>query len=99
MLLSSKQLFDLPVETKSGIKLGQISGFNMDVETQKIWQYLVKPPLIKGGFLKEALLIHQGQVVSLTKEKMVVLDNVVKYQTKNPNLGTLKQESWAGTVG
>lgn len=80
MLISSKDLFRLPVETKSGNFLGKLSGFDLDINTYGIVNYYVKnmsPANFIKGMLYNELVIHQSQVISITKEKMIVDDEIV----------------------
>lgn len=74
MLLGFSKLKNLPVFTQSGIKLGQVSDIEVDLDSQSILRYVVK----KGIVSRETLLVHRGQVVSVTNEKMTVEDAVVK---------------------
>ena len=80
MLLPSHKLENLRVETQSGTYLGRVQSFDFDVEDQAIRTYHIKPNLLEGGTFKEEHMVHHKQVVSITEEKMVVLDNVVKYE-------------------
>lgn len=94
MLLEHKQIIGLPVAAKSGERLGKIAGFNLDSESQIIYQYRVNPLGLSNLFAKE-LLIHHDQVVSLDDKKMVVDDLVVSalaLADKNRNPKTLPAE-------
>jgi len=75
MLLLLSQIKNLPVFTKSEIKLGVVVDLELDTDSQSILRYLVQRGQILGR-LQEPLLIHRSQVLSLTSEKMVVEDNV-----------------------
>ncbi|HBV57995.1 MAG TPA: hypothetical protein DEB73_01900 [Candidatus Magasanikbacteria bacterium] len=74
MLLQFSKLKNLPVFTQSGIKLGQIFDIEIDLDSQSILRYVVK----RGIVSRETLLIHRGQVVVITDEKIIVEDAVVK---------------------
>ncbi|MEK7546009.1 MAG: hypothetical protein AAB554_02930 [Patescibacteria group bacterium] len=76
--LDEKTLLKLPVETKSGVPLGRVAGFDFDVETHAILRYRVRPRGLASGMLKKPLLISREQVLSIDAEKMVVDDNVEK---------------------
>ena len=76
MLLSLHNILNLPVETQSNQRLGRVAGAIVDVETQSLHQYRVAPGGISHLFSKEELLIDRDQVISITKEKMVVEDSV-----------------------
>jgi len=81
MRINCKNLIGLPVETKSGLLLGKIRSFEIDSETQNILSYTVKSRNLIGKLLSEKvgeLIISRNQVVSVSEEKMVVEDNMVK---------------------
>lgn len=74
MLLVFSHLKNLPVFTRSGIKLGQIADIEIDLDSQSIIRYVVRRGIVSRGIL----LIHRGQVISITNEKMTVEDAVVQ---------------------
>jgi sporulation protein YlmC with PRC-barrel domain len=78
MQLTEKELLGLSVETKSGQALGVVNGFEIDVDSQKIVRYFVKPNNIIKNFLVSELVVDFQQVILITKEKMIVDDNVKK---------------------
>lgn len=76
MYISHRQILGLPVETKSGQKLGVVACFEIDTNEQVVSRYIIKPALMPRLLARE-LVINAAQVVSLTNEKMVVEDNIV----------------------
>lgn len=86
MPLNRKQLIDLPVWTQSGQHLGKVVDFELDGQTQQVVQYHVRSTDLISGLLAPELLVSREQVVSLTKEKMVVEDTLspVKDAEKKP---------------
>lgn len=76
MQISLKQLLHLPVETKNGSKLGEICGINFDAERHLVVSYAVKAAYLPRPFASE-LLIAPSQVLSITTEKMVVIDMAI----------------------
>ncbi len=72
-IISLKKLLHLPVETESGTKLGTIAGAEIDVEQHVVMRYVVKSSALPKPLANE-LLISPSQVISVTKEKMVVED-------------------------
>ncbi|MEW6610596.1 MAG: hypothetical protein AB1352_03170 [Patescibacteria group bacterium] len=79
MLLTSDQLFHIPVETIDQYNLGHVVGLVIDIESQSIMQYRVRPTGIVANVLRNVdLLINRGQVISLTKDKMVVESTVLR---------------------
>lgn len=77
MRISSEDLLNLPVESQAGQRLGRISSVDVDTDSHLITHYHVKTGLIKGLWHQQ-LLISPAQVVSISKEKMVVEDNAVR---------------------
>lgn len=81
MHINYKNLIGLPVETKSGLLLGKIKSFEIESETQTIFQYIVKSRSLISKFLSEGvgeIVIGCNQVLSLDKEEMIVEDILVK---------------------
>ena len=78
MIVKNNQLIGLLVETRSGELLGRVSGFELDSQSHEIIRYQVKKSGIWPVLLSKYLLIHKNQVVSLTAEKMIVEDALVK---------------------
>ncbi|MDD5567459.1 MAG: PRC-barrel domain-containing protein [Patescibacteria group bacterium] len=78
MVLQNKELIKLPVYTKSNTHLGYITHFDVDELEQKIARYYVKTHQGIVGLFDQELIILPGNVISLTVEKMVVEDGVIK---------------------
>lgn len=78
MILSHKNLLNLPVETKSGQVMGLVSHFDLEVDEQRIFRYYVKSGRIISGLLNKELIISAGQVISINEKKMIVEDSVGK---------------------
>ena len=76
MNLSPHQVLGLPVETKSGTRLGIIVDFEIDSDQQVVARYMVKPAFVPRVLARE-LIIGASQVVSITNKKMVVEDGSV----------------------
>ncbi|MFA6423857.1 MAG: PRC-barrel domain-containing protein [Candidatus Magasanikbacteria bacterium] len=72
MIINLHQLKSLPVETKSGMKLGKISEINFLVETQSVHQYIVRPSFLSGRIF----LISTNQVLEIN-DKIIVDDAVM----------------------
>ena len=89
MLKNFDDILDLPVETQKGIQLGKVDGAIIDIDSQSIYQYSVKPSGITNIFEKE-LLIHRDQVINITKEKMIVEDGT--YEAKESRKGFAKNK-------
>lgn len=81
MRINSKDLLSLPVETKSGERLGKVASFEIDCETHLIVNYYVRS--LKDLLFKDELIISPSQVISISKEKMIVEDAVIKDKIKD----------------
>jgi len=78
MNLRKNDLIGLPVFTQSNQHLGKIFDFELDKQTQKITRYYIKSEQLIKEILAKKLVIAAEQVVSIDKEKMIVVDNVRK---------------------
>ncbi len=72
-IMTLKKILHLPVETHSGIKLGTVSGAEIDVEQHVVMRYVVKSSHLPRPLASE-LLIAPSQVINITEEKMIVED-------------------------
>ncbi|MFA6215302.1 MAG: PRC-barrel domain-containing protein [Patescibacteria group bacterium] len=77
MIISGSDLINLSVYTQSNKNLGRISDFEVDIEAHAIRCYYVKTGMIKGLWHQQ-LMISPAQVISVSKEKMVVEDSAAK---------------------
>ncbi|MFA5133886.1 MAG: hypothetical protein WC459_03750 [Patescibacteria group bacterium] len=81
MLISSKKLIGLRVETKSGYKLGRVKGFEADTETLEIKKIHVRPNSIVKALIEADLVISKSLVISVDEKKMIV-DDLVERELK-----------------
>jgi len=91
MNLNNHELINLPVFTQTSLPVGKVSGFEMEAETGKIQTFFVKTGLIKG-LLNQQLIISFNQVISIDKEKMVVVDSVKKLPILDLNSANLSAD-------
>ncbi len=77
MKISSSDLINLPVYTESGQHLGRVISFDINFDNYLVERFYVKTGLIQGLW-HEQLMIVPTQIISITKEKMVVEDNTKK---------------------
>lgn len=71
-----KTIIHLPVYTESGYYLGEIIKVKVDPRTGMPLQYIVRSKNFIKNLFQENLIINQSQVVSLSREKMVVNDTL-----------------------
>lgn len=94
MMINTDQLFHIPVETVDHHSLGHVVGLEIDIESQSVMQYQVRPTGIVASVLRNVdLLIHRTQVISLTREKMVVDSTVLRDKEKEARMAHLPQHA------
>ena len=93
MILSNKQILNLPVYTKSGDFLGRVIGFELEVDLHRIVRYYVGSSSFVKNLLKNKpeFLISDNQVINITEEKMTVEDSTIKVLEKNKESISSKQ--------
>ncbi len=77
-VLEDKKLRNLPGETKGGTGLGRVIGFDVELESQSILRWRVRPNGLASRMLSHPLIVSREQVLSISEEKMVVDDAVEK---------------------
>ena len=87
MLILSKKIIGLRVETVSGNFLGHIKEFVIDNENIFVTTFYIRPHGIVKGLVGEDLKISKTQVVSLNENKMVVDDSseIIKERSEKYN--------------
>lgn len=98
MKISNKKLIGLKVETQTGEKIGQIKDFNIQIDSQSIVEYLIKPASLLKSFIVSELIVNRGQVIDITEEKMIVDDNVIANDMKEKIKNLAKTKITAGAV-
>lgn len=88
MLILFKDLKKLPVYTKSGIFLGHITGMELEAES-----HLVRTYFVRKAFLGSELAISRTQVLSITSERVIVLDSAVKESEAEEEKMPVRQEA------
>lgn len=74
MFINFKKLKHLTVYTKSGETLGKIHDVSFDLTGHTVSEYLVKNSYLSS----RELLIKPGQILEITKDKVIVEDGVLK---------------------
>lgn len=82
MLISSSKLIGMRVETKDGIKLGKLIGFNIDIDNHLIINYKIKTKLSIEKIFDNLLLISPSQIVEIKKDKIIVENSCFKNAKK-----------------
>ncbi|MBI2416186.1 MAG: hypothetical protein HYV33_06040 [Candidatus Kerfeldbacteria bacterium] len=86
MRLTSQQLDHLPVYTAAQTFLGYVIGFELDVEQQTIITYYVSR---RRWFNAADFLISAQQVLTMTEDKMTVVDTIVPATSPVPLLNQI----------
>lgn len=73
MIINEQTLIRLPVFTEAMKKLGHVIDIEFDVESHSVRKYMVG-----ARFQKEVYLVSPAQVISITEEKIIVEDGVIK---------------------
>jgi sporulation protein YlmC with PRC-barrel domain len=76
MILTAKELISLPVETKSGIAIGRVFDFEIEVDSGIVSKFYVKKGIIEDFLKKDHFIISRSQVISIDKNKMIVEDGL-----------------------
>jgi sporulation protein YlmC with PRC-barrel domain len=74
MLLNSKKLIGLKVETKSGDKLGAVRSFDLDADTLEIKTIYARPKSIAKELVSGDLIISRNLIISVDENKVTVDD-------------------------
>ena len=98
MKISSKKLIGLKVETLAGEKIGQVKEFNIQIDSQSIVEYLIKPASLLKSFVVGELIVNRGQVVDISAEKMIVDNNVIAPEMKKKIKSPAKEKMVAGML-
>jgi len=80
-----KEIINLPVYTESGYYLGKVVKVKVDPQTGSPLQYFVKSKNFLRNLFRGSLIIHETQVVSISREKMVVRDTLKKISQAVPS--------------
>ncbi|MCR4256085.1 MAG: PRC-barrel domain-containing protein [Candidatus Uhrbacteria bacterium] len=77
MILNSKAILGIPVETRAGQTLGRLGSLDVDAETGRIKTFHVKSGNLVSGLLGDELMVAWEQAVELTDERLVVADTAL----------------------
>ena len=54
-----------------------VESFNVDIESQSVLEYVIKPSNLIAELINNELIVSRGQVVEITQDKIIVNDNIV----------------------
>ena len=72
--MDPKEIISLPVYTESGNYLGQVIDLEIDPETGQVKNYFIKSHNFLKNLFKGYLIVEARQVLSVSKEKVIVKD-------------------------
>jgi sporulation protein YlmC with PRC-barrel domain len=78
MTLPHNHLVNLPAYTQSGTRLGYVASFEVDELEQRIKRYIIKTHYGLVGLFDKKLIVNVQQVVSLSRERLVVEDAILQ---------------------
>jgi len=80
MILTKQDIINLPVYTQSEQHLGKVVDFEVSSNSHNIEKYKVRSMSIVGGILQKYLFVSPSQVISISKERMIVEDTLTKQE-------------------
>lgn len=89
MRLADKILHRLIVKTVSGVVLGRVRGFEIEIDDQTIMQYTVVSSILRS----RQYVINRSQVRSITNTEMIVDDAVSRQSKHAPRRRLITYES------
>ena len=78
----------LPVLTEMGTKLGKVFDVNIDIDNHSVKSYLVRSSIISRSYL-----IKPIQIISISKEEIIVEDAVITEKQEERNTEKIKPEA------
>ena len=77
------QPIGLRVETKKGAKLGKVIDFLVDTSDFRIYQFVIKRPVLKA-FKDPELIINRNQIIEVNDYKIVIKKEKSSSQQSSP---------------
>lgn len=90
MLINLRHFLHIPIFTESGTKLGRVYDLNIDIEVHTVKSYLVRANIFGRSYL-----IKPSQIITISKDKIVVEDAVIKAVALSEIKDEIKVESLA----
>lgn len=75
MKLPIKTFISLPVQSRSGLDIGRVSGAELDTESGKLQTIHVRSSGLVKGLMNDEALIDWSQVIEIT-DKAVIVDDM-----------------------
>jgi sporulation protein YlmC with PRC-barrel domain len=74
MKISFEDLIGLKIENESGVFLGTLQNIVIDISSQSILEYHVRPSSLVKSITKDYLIITRGQIIEINNKKIIVRD-------------------------
>ncbi|MDO8617781.1 MAG: PRC-barrel domain-containing protein [Candidatus Uhrbacteria bacterium] len=78
MACNTKDMIGIPVETRSGERIGKVASFDLDDATGRLISIRVKSRGLVSGLMANELIVSWDAVIELTSSKVVIADGAVK---------------------
>lgn len=82
MTINTKAMKGVPVETKSGLALGKVASFDLDISTGQMVTMHVHAPGLVSGLIADELLVAWEMIIELTPQKVVVSDLIQRHGSR-----------------
>lgn len=79
MVVNSKQMAKIAVQTRSGVRLGRLASLDIDADTGRLTAIRVSSRGALADLFAGELVIVWQQIVSMTQDAIVVEDASVPY--------------------
>jgi sporulation protein YlmC with PRC-barrel domain len=96
MRIAYKDLEGVAVETESGEGLGKLVDVTLDLEAHQVTHIMVAKSSLLSKLLPSELTIAVAQIVSVSKDKVVVRDNVVEEEAARSAVIAAERAAGAG---
>ena len=77
MRFRDADLRGIPVQTKTGDKVGKLLAFVIDADHHEVTQYVVARSSLLSKIIPDEFLVHRSQVISIDADRMVINDAAV----------------------
>ncbi len=78
MALNTKDMVGVPVETRSGERVGKVTSFDLDDATGRLVAMRVKSRGLVSGLIADEMIVAWDAIIELSPSKVVIADGAVK---------------------
>jgi len=77
MIVNTKDMVGIPVETRSGERVGKVASFDLDQATGHLMSLHVKSRGLVHGLMADELLVPWTSILEMSLKKVVIQDGAV----------------------